>query len=329
MSQKKSQKSPKTAGAKTDKNGATATSPRRFKTKESSYKSFRLSKRIKHATPKLPGTLRLIRSALAHVRQYKLVWFSVLGVFALVQIVLVQGVLGGNIGEFSDMVTVMYDDLSEGLTNLALLSYVITTTGQASTEGGAVYQILLVLLTSLALIWVLRQTMAGVQVGLRDAFYKGMYPLIPFVLVLLVICLQLIPLLFGAWLYQVIVGAGIAVNAVEQLFWLVIAGLFALLTLYMLCSSLFAAYIVTLPDMTPMRALRSARGLVRHRRLSVFWRIIAFLLLLVIAGAIILVPVIFVIPVAATWIFYLLGVLGIGLFHTYMYGLYRELLNDA
>lgn len=213
--------------------------------------------------------------------------------------------------------------------SLALLSYVLSTTGQATTESGGVYQLILVLLTSLALIWVLRQTSAGTKVGIRDAFYKGVYPLVPYVLVLFVMVLQLLPLLIGAWLYQLMVTSGVAVAWAEQLFWILVASLFALASFYMLCSSVFATYIVTLPDMVPFRALRSAGDLVRHRRLAVVWRIIAFLSLLVTAGALVLVPVILVIPVIATWVFYLLGVLAIGLFHTYMYGLYRELLSDA
>ncbi len=50
--------------------------------------------------------------------------------------------------------------------------------------------------------------------------------------------------------------------------------LLAMLTLIYVKSSLFALYIVTLPDMTPMKALRSARELARYRRWTVLRKIL-------------------------------------------------------
>src|SRR5690606_28518012 len=118
-------------------------------------------------------------------------------------------------------------------------------------------QMLLLLIASLAIIWALRKTHGDVKVRARDAFYQGMYPLIPFILVLLVIGLQLLPLLLGSSLYSLVTTNGIAVHAIEQTAWLLLFGGLSLLSLYMLSSSLFALYIVTLPNMTPMKALRS------------------------------------------------------------------------
>ena len=89
-----------------------------------------------------------------------------------------------------------------------------------------------------------------------------MYPLIPFILVLLVCCLQLLPLIIGSSLYSLVVSNGIAVQPIEKFVWALLFASLALLSLYMITSSLFALYISTLPDMTPMKALRSARELV-------------------------------------------------------------------
>jgi hypothetical protein len=151
---------------------------------------------------------------------------------------------------------------------------------------------------------------------------------VPFVLVLLVIGLQLLPLVIGSAVYATVISNGIAVHAVERLFWLVIFLLLAAASLYLICSSLFALYIVTLPDMTPMKALRSARQLVRHRRLSILRKVLWLLLLLLIASAIIMLPIIVWLTPLAQWIFFLLTVFGLAAAHAYLYTLYRELLNE-
>lgn len=95
---------------------------------------------------------------------------------------------------------------------------------------------------------------------MRDSYYKGMYPLVPFMLVLLVIGLQLIPLVFGNLIYSSVLQNGLAITVIEKVIWLFLFLMLALLSGYMMISSLFSLYIVTLPDMTPLRALRSARA---------------------------------------------------------------------
>ena len=94
----------------------------------------------------------------------------------------------------------------------------------------------------------------------------------------------------------------------------------------MICSSLFALYIVTLPNVTPMKALRSARQLVLHRRFLVLRKILFMPLALLVLGAIIMIPLIIFLTFAAEWIFFLLSMFVLTVVHAYMYTLYRELL---
>ncbi len=68
--------------------------------------------------------------------------------------------------------------------------------------------------------------------------------------------------------------------------------LLALASLYMICSSIFALYIVTLPDMTPMKALRSARELVRYRRFTILRKLLFLPLGLLILAALVMIPLI-------------------------------------
>ncbi|HEX5798415.1 MAG TPA: hypothetical protein VFX79_03590, partial [Candidatus Saccharimonadales bacterium] len=177
-----------------------------------------------------------------------------------------------------------------------------------------------------AIIWSIRQVLAGERIRFRQAFYEGMYPIIPFLLVLFVLGLQLIPATIGSFLLTTVISGGLAVTFVEQFIWWVLFGLLTLLSLYMLLSSIFALYIVTLPGMAPLKALRSARGLVLNRRVSIGLRLLGLPALGIFVYVAVLLPAIIAIPVLAVPIFALLSSFGLFFVHSYIYNLYRELL---
>ncbi|HVI60648.1 MAG TPA: hypothetical protein VM535_00655, partial [Candidatus Saccharimonadales bacterium] len=110
--------------------------------------------------------------------------------------------------------------------------------------------------------------------------------------------------------------------------WGLLFGLLTLFSLYMISSSLFALYIVTLPDMTPRKALRSARELVRDRRWTVLRKILCLPVILFLGAALVMVPIIIWLTPLAQWVFFLLTMFALVAVNTYMYSLYRELLND-
>jgi len=296
--------------------------------KQSSYKSFRLQKRIRHQQRELSGSVKLFRQSLAPLRQNWKVFLGITLIYGFLTIILVRGIGGGlNLTELKDT---LKDGFSGQFASLAtgatLFSYLIGSAGSSTSATGGVYQTLLIMIVSLAAIWALRQLMAENEIRVRDSFYRGMFPLIPFILVLLVIGLQLIPLLLGSWLYSTVVNNAIAVNTLEKAVWLIFFLLLAVLSLYMIASSLFALYIVTLPDMTPMKALRSARQLVLHRRFIVLRKILFLPLVLLILAAIIMIPLIIFLTPLAEWVFFGLTMFVVVIIHSYMYTLYRELL---
>lgn len=245
--------------------------------------------------------------------------------YGLVQFILVQGALAGNFTELKNAIDTSIGGIGG---NVTLLSYMFGSIGQTSSAESSVYQSILFIIGSLAFIWALRQLTAGKSIRIRDAYYRGMYPLIPFILVVLVIGLQTLPILVGAWLYSLVIENGIAVSLVGQFLWLAIFFGFVLVSLYMICSSVFALYIATLPDMTPVKALRSARKLVLHRRWSVARKIILLFVGLFMLAGLIMLPLIMVVPVLAPLVFYTGTVVAMGFTHTYIYNIYRELLEE-
>lgn len=302
----------------------------RRRLKQPGYRSFRLQKRIRHQNPELLGSVKLFKKSLAPLKGHWKLFLGITIVYGLLTIILVRGVGGGlDLSELKDALKEGFSGRFASLaTGAALYSYLIGSAGASSSATGGVYQTLLIIIVSLATIWTLRQLMAesSIRIHVRDAFYKGMSPLIPFVLVLLVIGLQLVPLLMGSWAYSTVVNNSIAVNGVERVVWLLMFLVLALFSLYMITSSLFALYIVTLPDMTPMKALRSARQLVLHRRFLVLRKILFLPLILLVLSALIIIPLIIFLTPLAVWVFFGLTMFVVVLIHSYMYTLYRELL---
>ena len=280
--------------------------------------------------PKLPSAVIILKNCLNIIKK---IWktFTVIAlVYALLYIVFVRGISGGlnlsGIRSTLDHNTTGATTLSTGL---SLFVYLIgnSTSSQNSSVNAGIYQTILLIIMSLAVIWTLRQAYKNSKLRVRDAFYRGMYPLIPFIMILIIIGLELIPLLIGGSLYSEVMTNGIAVGALEKSLWALQFIALAIVSLYMMTSTLFALYIVTLPDMTPLKAIRSARELVRGRRWEVMRKILFMPLFVILVALVIMIPVILLITAAASWIFLVLSLMCLVFIHSYLYGVYRELLE--
>lgn len=288
------------------------------------------AKQAPKSRARLSSVWQLTQSTGNLLWEHRRLFITITIVYGLLNLLLVRGLASDtNLTELKDQLNSIFTGNFGALaSSLSIFALLVGSAGNASSETAAAYQLFLALIVSLAVIWALRQAMAGAQVRAKDAYYKGMYPLVPFTLVLMVVGLQLIPLLIGSALYSVVINNGIAVLFLEKALWAALFGLLASVTLYMLSSSLFALYIVTLPDMTPVKALRSARELVRNRRWTVLRKILFLPLLLLVLSAVIMLPIIILITPAAQWVFFLLTMFSTVAVHAYMYTLYRELLNE-
>lgn len=281
------------------------------------------------APHRLPNSFVLMKNTLRLCWQWRWLLLGIAAVYALMNLILLGGVRAAT--DLSSIRDVLNEHSGGGAarlgTGIALYTLVVSDANNQFGNALGTYQLISLIITSLAVIWMLRQLMAGVtRLRIRDGFYKGMYPLVPVILVLLVIVLQLLPLVIGASLYALLTSNDIVVGLLEKILWLIPLVLGLAITAYWLTSSLIAAYIVTLPDMTPLKALRSARGLVRYRRWPVLRRLLFLPLVLLMVSVLIMLPVVLTITSAAPWFFFVLSSIGIVLVHAYMYNLYRELL---
>lgn len=278
------------------------------------------------AQPKrIASAFRLLKSSFEILGKNWKLFAGIALLYGALNMLLVQGFgTSANLGQVKES----FDGTFGGgrlATGTGLFAYMLGTSGGGS-AGASAYQLVLLVIFSLAVIWTLRQVYANHDVRVRDGLYKGMGALVPFVLVLLVIGAELLPLAIGGAVWEALMSSGVAIAAGEQLLW---AGLFFVLTvvsLYLVTSSIFALYIVTLPDMTPMQALRSARQLVKGRRWGVMRKLLFLPIALLLLAAVITIPFILYLTPLAPWVFLILTVLLLPLVHSYFYGLYRELI---
>lgn len=315
----------KTAKPKT-KTTTSVSKPRQIT--QPQYKSFRISKKIQQPNRPLTGSFRLLWAALGVLKREWRLFGGIVGIYLVLTQVLVKGLgVSSNIGELK--ASVLQGGMTQLATGFTLFGVLLGNANSAVNDVAGAYQSMLLIIISLALIWALRQTLGDtkVSVTVRDTFYKGLYPVVPFLLVLAVIGLQLLPLVVASFLYSSVIGNGLAVTAPEQWLWWILFGLLALLSLYMVTSSVFALYIVTLPGVRPMQALRSARELVRFRRWIIMRKVIFLPVALLVLTALIIIPLIIIAPGAAEWVFVVLSMLGLAVVHSYFYHLYKELLG--
>ncbi len=296
--------------------------------KAPTYKSFRMSPRIKSVAGNVPSSISIFKDARKLLFSRWRLFAGIVLVYLVLTILLVKG-LSGSLdlaGTKASLQGAFHGNWSQIFTGFTLFGVLLGSSSSASSDVAGVYQTILLTITSLVLIWALRQTHAGTKVGIKESYYKALYPLIPFVLVLIVIGIQLLPVAFAGFLYGVMFGTGLAVTAIEKGLWIILIALLILWSIYMITSSIFALYIVTLPDVKPFQALRSARELVLHRRWSVMRKFLFLPFILILLAAVIMVPVIIFVTPIAEFLFFVLTMLSLAVVHAYMYSLYRKLI---
>jgi hypothetical protein len=277
---------------------------------------------------RLPNVIQLTKSAFALLAMNRNLILGIALWYGLLNLLLVRGFGGGvDIAELKAQFS-QSSGIASGFSIFGQL--VSSSSSNTASEAAGAYQTFLVLITSLALVWSFRQLLADGtrKLRVRDSFYQGMYPLIPVLLVLLIISLQLIPMLIGSVVFGTVIANGIAVTGFEVGIWLALLVATAVWSLLWITPSVFALYIVTLPEMTPLKALRSAKKLLRFRRLIVLRKLLFLPVLIFLLLAAIIIPIIFVVPVLAQWAFLVLSIGILPAVHAYGYTLYRELLNE-
>jgi hypothetical protein len=296
--------------------------------KKPKYKSFRLHKRVKHTDPALPSWWKINKKALKLLKVNKKNILKFFIIYGILYVVFVRGFSSPvNVDEiraaFDEIATA---DVSALATNFTTFSLLLQSTTQASGDIAGLYQMFFIVVSVLALVWLFRQQQAGNKVTMKDAFYKGMYPIIPFIIITIFIALQTLPATIGNFLFKTVIDSNLAINTLEQVVWFLLFAGLVILSAYMISSSLIALMVVTIPEMTPKIALKKAKELVEFRRMSVLRKVVALFISVSVLFISVVFPAIFISGVLAQILFYVLVILAIPFVTAYLFVLYRELL---
>jgi hypothetical protein len=274
-------------------------------------------KQAQKLTP-LPGSFSLTKQVFMILRKFWKPLGRIVLVYLLLNVVFASGFIS-NIHTTASGLSKPHN-LSDLLSNFG--SLIGTGTGGSSSFSAA--QSVLLVLESLVIIWALRQLLAGEVIRVKQAYYHSTASLIPFLLVIFVIILQLLPITLGAGALALILsaGGGFIVELISGILFVLLASW----SLRMLSSSVFAIYIVTLLDMQPRQALRSAKNLVRFRRWQILRRLFFLPICVLVLIGVVMLPIILLVPFLVVPVFFVLGMLAVLFVHAYLYSLYRGLI---
>jgi hypothetical protein len=248
-------------------------------------------------------------------------------IYGIIYIVLVQA-LSAPLSAVSIKDTFLSAFENQLTASFNTFSYILSNnTTNSSNATSGIYQVVLILLFSLVFIYVFRKAFKKQNTTVKESMYQSMYPLIPYLVVLFIILLELIPMDIGLVLYSLVTSGGIINNIVEQIIFSILLVGFVGFSLYLLSNSIVSLYIVTLKDMTPLNSLRSAKQLVMGRRFSVILTILLLPVILLLVAGVVLIPLIMLIPALASWTYFILLIIALPIIHSYLYSLYRELIK--
>jgi len=317
MPKKGEKKQKKSAGAKTVAKKTSGVRVRKTTRKQAKKKN---KSEVKKRAP-LPNSFKLAAGSFVFIKKF---WRPLLGivlVYTTLNFIFASGVLSNinsGVSSVKSDLQSSHSKLSSALSGFSNLA--VTGNGQGSSM-----QSVLLVLESLVIIWALRQLFAGEKIKVKQAYYRSMAPLVPFLVVLFFILLQLLPFAVSSAVL-VLVLSTISGSAAVVVFFSVLFALASAWSVYMLSSSVFALYIVTLPDMQPRAALKSAKKLVRFRRWQLIRKVLFLPLEIFVILGLITIPLILVVSFLVTPVFFALLMLTVLYTHTYLYSLYKGLL---
>jgi hypothetical protein len=278
--------------------------------------------------PALPGSFRLTAEAVKTLRRFWKPLGGILVIYTLLNLVFASGLVSNISANVHDIRDNLHPNNGQQANRFsgALNGFGSLVTGANGSGGSTSMQVVLLVLESLVIIWALRQLLAGEKIGVKQSYYHSMTPLVPFLLVAFVVIIQLLPLTVGTAILALVLSSAITNAAAVNIIFAVIFAVLAAWTLYMFSSSLFALYIVTLPEMEPRSALRSAKNLARFRRWVLIRKILFLPLFILLVMGLIIVPLILLADFLVTSVFFVLVMLAVLYSHTYLYSLYRKMI---
>jgi hypothetical protein len=138
------------------------------------------TKKLAQKSIGVPSSLSLLRDSLSFIYRHKRILLGVVAVFFVLYLVMIRS---GSTFDLDATDQLISNQLGTNeMVNKAILTGILLGSGGSSQSGvGSLSAFFLFVIGSLAFIWAIRHLAAGKIFKIRDAYYKGMYPLVPFI----------------------------------------------------------------------------------------------------------------------------------------------------
>lgn len=278
----------------------------------------------------IPSVMSVLIGTIKHIWQHKRLFFGVILIYFLLNLIFVKGLTSSV--DIPALKTELQKtgNLNSITLGTAMLSAAVGPSNNSGAEIANLYQTIIVIICSLAFIWLFRQTYetkpSTIKIKIKQPFYEGMSAIIPFIFLLLLVGLQLLPMIIGISVFSVVQAGGLAATTTETALWGTFALLLGLTSFYMISASIFSLIIVTLPDMTPMQAYKNAKKIVASRRWLIMRKFLSFSILLILILGGLLILIIMVLPAIVEWVMAIVTVIVLPIIIGSGYRLYRSLL---
>lgn len=257
----------------------------------SPHRSFRPTN--KHEKPRpaaIPTTWQLVKQTFGLIAQAKIPFIGVMLLFLALTLLIIGAGTQQDYQDLKSTINQMFggDVFSRAGTLL------VTLLGGALTpqmsEGQQFTLFLLEFLAFLAVIWIARQAMSGNKPTIAQALFNSATPFTSALMMLGIVALQLLPLGIGLYVFSIANTGGFLSYPGFGLLVGFLAFLLALLSLYLVTTSIIGLVVVTLPGVYPLAALSSAKQLVIGRRKDVLLRILGLGFWIMVTWVIVLFP---------------------------------------
>lgn len=309
--------------------------------KATPHRSFRLTRRSEiPAYGKVKSWWRLCRESFHLIISERKKVLGIIGLFVPVGW-LVSGIYSQDFSNLKFTLSALSDDMTGGLEQAAVLfTGFFSVQSEGVSQDSLILLNVLVMLMWLSFIWITRYAFAKKDTTLREALYTSGASFVPFMLLLLLLVIQALPAIGAALIFNNMTGTGFIQGVAETAVFSVLAVLLIVLSLYFMSGTVVAMQVAALPGMYPWRALKNARLMIAGRRFSIVRKLLALAATIFMAWAIIFTPVLLFDnnvcgDGASCWstmtilplLYYILAGLTIAFSSTYIYIMYRSLLE--
>lgn len=282
-------------------------------------------KKVENKTTQLPKVGKLFASTWTELTSFWRPLFGVTIVYAILYFVLVLSFsISYSYQDIADSITAQLGD-GAGWFSKSSLTVLNLFAPANQNDSSSIIQFLLFVIATLAIIWVLRQLRNLKHIRMRDAYFDGSSRVLPATIVMVLFLLPFIPVAIGSSIFAI----ALAGSGLEIIIGSLVAGLLLFLTLYWLCAWLPAIYIVSLPNGTPIKAIRSAAKLTKKRRFWMIRNVALGVLATLTLTFVIMLTFVLVLPAASVVAAMVSSFVVFMVLQTYLFIMYRGLLDES